>query len=131
MHRLPSLLLLATMPGLAVTSCAIKPPPLIDLQVTVTPEAAAPAIRPPRAIVTSGESTMFSVDGGELHVTPSVKHGLVMINVRMVKPPGDARAQSVVESPEVTVAAGPDRIMMLKMDTMTISIRAVISKSPE
>ena len=123
------LLIVAMMSGLALPSCMAKPSTLIDVQVTVSTEHGTPAIPLPPSTVPSGQIATFTVDGRELHIIPSLNHGLVMIRVRMAGRTRDGQTGDVLESPELTVAPGPGRIVTVKMDTMTFAIKAVTAKS--
>lgn len=123
-----SLLLLAITSGIALPACMPGSPALIDVQLTVTTEPGTPAVRLPPTTVPSGETATFPVAGRELHITPSLKHGLVMIQVWIGEPIGDGLAEQATEPLVMTTAAGAGRIVTLRVDTTTIAIEATRSR---
>lgn len=104
-----SLLLLVMMSGIALPSCMPASPALIDVKLTITSEPGIPAVQLPRTTVSTGETATFTVAGCELHITPSLKHGLVMLQVRIDEPARDDSVKKATEPLVMTTAAGAGR----------------------
>lgn len=130
-----SLLLLAMTSSIALPSCMPTSPALIDVQLTVTSEPGIPAVQLPRTTVSTGETATFTVAGREIHITPSLKHGLVILQAGIDVPARNAPAEKASEPLAMTTAAGAGRIVTLRVDTTTIAIEAMqsllSSPSPE